>query len=525
MEPVTLRELTKGLSEVARLSADPGDVDALLRRALDALADAIPYDLAAVLELDGDHLTVRCARGPLARPEVFGHDVPVVPGSAVERALESRRARVLSEEEHASGFDPYHGVVDLPDGHGCLVVPLVAADQPLGVMTFDRARCQVYEGSTVDLATIYGQLVALALVAARHARALERDKLRLEEEKRILIRDAREDGAAATLARTRTPAMQRAVELAQQVAATSAPVLINGATGTGKEVLARAVHEWSPRASGPFVKLNCAALPEALIESELFGHVRGAFSGAERDRPGRFSVADGGTLLLDEIGDMPPPVQAKLLRVLQEGTFEPVGSDATVRVDVRVIAATHVDLKAAIDGGRFREDLFYRIGLFPITIPPLRERREDVLDIAERFLEGLARRSGRGPWRLGDGARRRLEGHDWPGNIRELINALERATILAPSGVIEGELALGPRQPTSLTVDGSAEQVLVGNGEAWPTLEELERTYLRRVLQRTGGKIYGEDGAAQIVGLKPTTLQSRLEKRGLKGAVGRRKGG
>lgn len=481
MESVTLRELTRGLSEVARLSADPGDVDALLRRALDALADAIPYDLAAVLELDGDHLTVRCARGPLARPEVFGHGVPVVPGSAVERALESRRARVLGEEEHASGFDPYHGVVELPDGHGCLVVPLVAADQALGVMTFDRARCQVYEPATVDLATIYGQLVALALVAARHAQALERDKRRLEEENRLLIQDSSDDSPSATLSHSRAPAMQRAVELARQVAGTDAPVLVSGETGTGKEVLARAIHEWSGRAKGPFVKINCAALPESLIESELFGHVRGAFSGAERDRPGRFQMADGGTLLLDEIGDMPLAAQAKLLRVLQEGTFEPVGSDATVRVDVRLIAATHVDLKAAIDAARFREDLFYRIGLFPIALPPLRERVADVVGIAERFLEGLARRSGRGPWQLGEEARRRLVDHAWPGNVRELINALERATILVPRGVIEGELAVGPAPrsspsarggaspgPESLTVREHGEQVVRDVGDAWP---------------------------------------------------------
>ncbi|MEL6189572.1 MAG: sigma 54-interacting transcriptional regulator, partial [Myxococcota bacterium] len=355
---------------------------------------------------------------------------------------------------------------------------------------------------------------------------------------RLLILDSSDDSPSATLSHSRAPAMQRAVELARQVAGTDAPVLVSGETGTGKEVLARAIHEWSGRAKGPFVKINCAALPESLIESELFGHVRGAFSGAERDRPGRFQMADGGTLLLDEIGDMPLAAQAKLLRVLQEGTFEPVGSDATVRVDVRLIAATHVDLKAAIDAARFREDLFYRIGLFPIALPPLRERVADVVGIAERFLEGLARRSGRGPWQLGEEARRRLVDHAWPGNVRELINALERATILVPRGVIEGELAVGPAPrsspsarggaspgPESLTVREHGEQVVRDVGDAWPTLEELETNYLRQVLDHTGGKVYGQDGAARIVGMKPTTLQSRLEKRGLKGPSGRRKGG
>lgn len=515
--------MTRDLSEVALLSARPDDVDALLRRVLDALADAIPYDLAAILELRDGHLTVRCARGPLAAPSIFGHGFPIRPGSAVERALESRRARVMGRDEHEAGFDPYHGVVELPDGHGCLVVPLVAADRALGVMTFDRAQCEVYDSATVELATIYGQLVALALVAARHAATLEAERGRLEEQNRILTAEARPDaGAGSLLAATRSPTMRRVVSLARQVAVTDAPVLITGETGTGKEVLARAIHEWSPRGAGPFVKINCAALPETLLESELFGHVRGAFSGAERDRPGRFLIADGGTLLLDEIGDMPLPAQAKLLRVLQEGTLEPVGSDRTVEVDVRVLAATHVDLPRAIERGRFREDLYYRLSLFPLELPPLRDRSEDVVPLAERFLAEHARRTGRGPWQLSPAAKERLEAHGFPGNVRELVNALERSTILRPSGLIDDELMLAPPaaprgEPRTaglsslLSRPGPREEL----GAGWPTLEEVEVDYLRRTLERTRGRIYGPGGAAELSGLKPTTLQSRLVKRGL----------
>ena len=509
--PTSLREVTRGLSEVARLSVRPDDVDALLRRALDALADAVPYDLAAVLELRGNDLAVRCARGPLAHPKVLRHEFRLEPGSAVERALETRRARVMSHDEHEAGFDPYHGVLDLPDGHGCLVVPLVAADQALGVMTFDRARCESYEPATVELATIYGQLVALAMFAARHAEQLEKDKQRLEEENRLLVEETRADGdAGALLAATLSPAMGRVVGLARQVATTDAPVLITGETGTGKEVLARAIHEWSPRARQPFLQINCAALPESLLESELFGHVKGAFSGAERDRPGRFLVAHGGTLLLDEVGEMPLAAQAKLLRVLQEGTLEPLGSDLSVQVNVRVVAATHVDLVQAIREGCFREDLYYRLGLFPLELPPLRQRAEDLIPLSERFLAGLAARTGRGPWRLGSVARARIEQHTFPGNVRELINALERATILCPSGVIDEAVVLGPGGARA-----SDAQPEAGFGPPFPTLAELETAYLQEVLQHTGGKIYGPDGAASVIGLKPTTLQSRLAKRGL----------
>lgn len=531
MEATKLRDLTRGLSEVARLSADPGDVDALLRSALDALSEAIPYDLAAVLELREQELVVRCARGPLANSAVVGHEVEIHPGSAIHGALESRRARVMGPEEHEAGEDPYHDVVELPDGHGCLVVPLVAADQALGVMTFDRARCQVYDTATVELASIYGQLVALALVAAQHAETLHREKRQLEEQNRILVEDRAEETASGQLAMSGSPAMRRAVELARQVAVTEASVLITGETGTGKEVLARAIHEWSGRSKKPFVKINCAALPESLIESELFGHVKGAFSGADKERPGRFLAADGGTLLLDEIGDMPLAAQAKLLRVLQEGTIEPVGSDRTVAVDVRVLAATHVELKGAILEGLFREDLYYRIGLFPIELPPLRARGDDVLRIADGFLTQHARRTGRGPWTLGRAAGQRLLAHAWPGNVRELVNALERATILLPRGEISEDqfpvetfaVSVPPSSPDRLTpVSGRAQVASLLGGTEWPTLEAFETEYLRSTLERTAGKIYGPEGAAELAGLKPTTLQSRLEKRGLKKRGGRK---
>src|SRR5690606_37865212 len=217
------------------------------------------------------------------------------------------------------------------------------------------------------------------------------------------------------------------VRVAKQVAASQLPVLIGGETGSGKEVLAQAIHAWSPRSEGPFVKLNCAAIPENLVESELFGHVKGAFSGAAMARRGRFLTANGGSILLDEIGDMPLGAQAKLLRVLQEGTFEALGSDDTIRVDVRVIAATHTDLREAVQNGTVREGLYDRLAGFPIQLPALRDRVEDIPIIASEVLERLAAKTGRGPWTLSNPALERLVAHPWPGNVRELANVLERA--------------------------------------------------------------------------------------------------
>ena len=503
-------DLTSELREIAALASNPARVDDLLERALDALEQGIPYDLAAVLELDGDHLRVRCARGPLADDRVRRHIVSLAEHPELRRTLETRRPRTLDERDHEAGSDPYHGLLDLPDGHSCMVVPLFAADRTLGALTFDRTRCAPYEPALVDLAAVYGQIISLALSAAEQAALLGRYRGRLEERNRLLEGEVTgQTSAGEQIERSTSEPMRRLAQHARQVAVTDAPVLIHGETGSGKEVLARAIHGWSRRANGPFVKLNCAALPEGLVESELFGHKRGAFSGATADRPGRFAVANGGTLLLDEIGDLPPGAQAKLLRVLQEGSFEPVGSDRTIVVDVRILAATHVDLERAIEEGRFRRDLYYRLNVFPLAVPPLRERDEDVPRLARDVLADLARRTGRGPWTIADSDRERLRTYPWPGNVRELVNVLERATVLSP----KGELCI------DLPESGGG---LASAAASLAPLSEVERAHVQRVLAATGGRIYGAGGAAEILGLKPSTLQSRMRKLGIeRGAAAR----
>jgi transcriptional regulator with GAF, ATPase, and Fis domain len=508
-----LVDLTSDLRDIATLAAHPTKVDDLLVRALDYLGEVIPYELAAVLELVDDELRVRCARGPLASEAVHRHAVALSTHPTLRRVLETRRARVMSDHLHADeDGDPYDGVLDLPHGHSCMVVPLHAGDRTLGMMSFDNRECGLYDANVVNLAAIYGQIIALALVAAEQAMLLDRYRAQLERLNAVLVEEVtgRTD-AAALLDESTSPAMRTVVRMARQVAVTDVPVLVTGETGTGKEVVARAIHGWSRRHSAPFVTLNCATLPEQLIESELFGHRRGAFTGATADRTGRFAAANGGTLFLDEIGEMPVALQAKLLRVLQEGTFEPLGSDQTVKVDVRILAATNVQLETAIAEGRFREDLYYRLSVFPIELPPLRERMDDVPVIAASVLRAIAMRTGRGPWTLPSATIDRLRAHEWRGNIRELINVLERATILQQPGPLEVDLPQSGRR--SAVMPALPERA---DASRVRTLVEVEREHIESVLARVGGKIYGTDGAAALLGLKPSTLQSRMQRLGLR---------
>ncbi|HPF70238.1 MAG TPA: sigma 54-interacting transcriptional regulator, partial [Candidatus Krumholzibacteria bacterium] len=302
----TLYDATRDLKELAGLAAEPASLDTMLERALESLQALVPHDLAAVLALDGDRLRVVAARGRLVSDAVRRHTLDLRTHPSIRRALETRRPLVLEEHDHAGPErDPYHGVVDLPDGHACMVVPLHAGDRVLGLMTFDRTVCGAYDPTIVALAEAYAQIIALAFRSAEQSDLLERYRRLLDERYRLLSEDSGPACRAVdVLEQSRSPLMQGLVRQARQVALTDAPVLIVGETGTGKEVLAQAVHCWSPRRAGPFLKINCAAIPETLIESELFGHVKGAFTGAAADRPGRFLAANGGTLLLDEIGDM-----------------------------------------------------------------------------------------------------------------------------------------------------------------------------------------------------------------------------
>jgi two-component system, NtrC family, nitrogen regulation response regulator GlnG len=303
----------------------------------------------------------------------------------------------------------------------------------------------------------------------------------------------------------RSPAMQEIYRSIARLMGTDLSVLITGESGTGKELVARALHDFGKRRNGPFVAINMAAIPRELIESELFGHERGAFTGALQRRLGRFEMADQGTLFLDELAELPLDGQVKLLRVLQEREFERVGSSHSIRVDVRLIAATNRDLEAQVAAGRFREDLFYRVSVLPIRVPALRERAEDIPLFAQYFVNEFHRILGTTPRTIAPDASQLLLDYRWPGNVRELKNVIERACVLTRRDTIQAsDLRLTPNQ-----------RAIPAPDEPLTTLDEHERSYLRRVLASTNGRIEGPRGAAAILGINPSTLRSRLRRLGI----------
>ncbi|MBI2205114.1 MAG: sigma 54-interacting transcriptional regulator [Candidatus Rokubacteria bacterium] len=334
----------------------------------------------------------------------------------------------------------------------------------------------------------------------KKAEELERVKARLEEENTYLQEEIKTQHNFEEIV-GQSSAVRRALRALETVAPTDACVLVLGETGTGKELVARALHDLSARRRTPLVKVNCAAIPAGLIESELFGHERGAFTGAISRAIGRFELADGGTILLDEIGELPLDLQAKLLRVLQDGEFERVGSARTNKVDVRVVAATNRDLEAAVREGRFRQDLYYRLNVFPIRVPPLRERKEDVSLLAKYFVARYAAKFGKRIDAIPRTAMDALRAYPWPGNVRELENVIERAVILSQGP----ELKLGEWPPRGV----------VPREARLLTLDEVERDHITAVLDLTGWRVSGAQGAATLLGLKPTTLEARMKKLGI----------
>lgn len=336
----------------------------------------------------------------------------------------------------------------------------------------------------------------------------------LERENEILLADVRENFGHIV---GESLALKKVLSQIATVAPTDAGVLVLGESGTGKELVARAVHELSPRKARPLVRVNCASIPKELFESEFFGHVRGAFTGAIKDRTGRFELAEGGTLFLDEVGEIPLELQGKLLRVLQEGQFERVGDERTRRVNVRIIAATNRDLQAEAKAGRFRLDLYYRLSVFPIEVPPLRDRREDIEPLAAHFVRLAARRLGVPLPRMTKACLQELRSYDWPGNIRELQNVIERAVILSRGERLHVELPRAGHPAHRPTTTATLHAPDVGT-VAEPSLDELasrKRAIVEAALARTKGKIYGPDGAAALLRMKPTTLASMIKRQNL----------
>ncbi|MGA2411521.1 MAG: sigma 54-interacting transcriptional regulator [Candidatus Binataceae bacterium] len=337
---------------------------------------------------------------------------------------------------------------------------------------------------------------------------------RLESENAYLRQEVRNASGSLEFLGT-SAGIRRVFEQIELVAPTDAAVLILGETGVGKELVAHAIHEQSLRRDRSLVKINCSTIPRELFESEFFGHVKGAFSGALTDRVGRFQLADGGTLFLDEIGDLPPEMQPKLLRVLQDGKFERVGDNRTRHADVRIVAATNHALDALVRAGQFREDLYYRLSVFPIEVPPLRERKDDIPLLAARFLEDACKRFKRPALQLFTAQRQQLQNYNWPGNVRELKNVIERGVIASRFGTLRLDLPSGNRSQRRGLRNTQPSQ------EQPEVIRDKEMTCMMRdnmtaALRRSNGRIYGPGGAADLLGMKPTTLNTRLKKLGLK---------
>jgi transcriptional regulator with GAF, ATPase, and Fis domain len=390
-------------------------------------------------------------------------------------------------------------------GRSVMALPLHFSERIGGCLYFGKRRPNWFDDADIEIASAIAAQVVLAIEHQRLGE--ERGRTRRLEERLESLRTELGERYGFDRIIGRAPVFREALQHAAKVALTDTTVLLTGESGTGKELVAHAIHHGSARSSGPFVAVNCAAIPDTLLESELFGHERGAFTGADRQRPGRFEQAQGGTLFLDEVGELSPAVQAKLLRVLQEREFQRVGGATTLRADVRVIAATNRDLGREVAAGRFRDDLFYRLNVFAVHLPPLRERGDDVLLLADAFVREIGGRMGKGEPGLSRDAREVLLQHAWPGNIRELSNAIERALIVSDGGLLTAaQLAIAaprPRATAPVTEEPTAER---------HSLADWERQMVTDALRTAKGN---RSRAAAILGLTRSQLYTRLKRFGL----------
>jgi len=422
-------------------------------------------------------------------------------GSRVGKAFDSRQP-FLSTLRSGSKF--YEDPPLLNEGmHTALVIPMLVDGKPIGTFNVNFGEERALEQVDVDLLGKIANQIGIAVANSRAFQLIRRTTEGLKRENEYLLRLMQPEKSSLFLD---TPSLRRSLDRLMTLAKVDATVLIGGETGTGKGVLARALHEWSSRRKVPLVKCDCAALTPTLIESELFGHEKGAFTGAHTRRIGRFELANGGTLFLDEICEMPLETQAKLLGVLQDRQVQRVGGTTSISVDIRVIAASNRDLRVEVERGTFREDLYYRLNVLNVYLPPLRERTEDILPLVAHFVRVFDRTLGRSVESISPSARSSLMSYQWPGNIRELENVIERAVLLSRGTVLELDDVLAPAPHRAKAPDRRPEML---------PLAEVEARHIRAVLEETEWRIAGPRGAAQILGLHPNTLRSRMEKLGI----------
>jgi PAS domain S-box-containing protein len=498
-QPMRLTERARGLFEIfaARATAELTrlQADRKLRQQERQFAGVVSSAMDTIVELDAE---LRIKLMNPAGHEAFGCDASAVLEQPFDQFLRddaTRRVRALAKElTHGPPADRQRWIAGLnarrADGSEFVAEATMSQLEVEHEMRF----------------TLILRDVQSRLDAEQHIRALT-------EERAVLLEELDELYHVSGIIGSSEP-MRAVMDDIGRVAPTDSTVLLLGESGTGKELFARAVHRISKRAEKPLIKLNCAALPAHLVESDLFGHEKGAFTGAVSARRGRFAMADGGTIFLDEIGELPLELQAKLLRVLQEGEFEPVGGARTVTVDVRVVAATNRDLEAMVRSGTFREDLFYRLFVFPVRIPALRERGEDIVALAENFMNEYARRAGCVLKPLSLEQRTRLARYQWPGNVRELQNVIDRAVILSSGDELGLDRALpgGPEKSRRTESAPGAVQEVLTDGQ----VRDFERANTLRALRVCEGRVSGAGGAAQLLGVRPSTLASRLKSLGIR---------
>lgn len=495
-------DASQALLSIALDLSAPLAVKDRLYRALASVCVALSCDAAAILELVGEELVPLATHG--LAPEVLGRRFARREHPRLDLVI-VRRAPVRFASDSPLP-DPYDGLLLVnPDAtrdvHACLGCPLIADGNVVGILTADALEPGAFDQLDDHLLQMLGALTGAALHTARLIDALEGASRHHQQVAAVLSRDAAlRDGGTQILGTS--AAIQRVRDEIELVASSDFAVLITGETGVGKELVARSIHQQSRRAEQPLIYVNCAALPESLVESELFGHLRGAYTGANNDRAGKFEIADRGTLFLDEIGELPLSVQPKLLRALQEGEIQRVGSDKLRHVDVRVVAATNRDIAREVAAGRFRSDLFHRLNMYPIHVPPLRERRSDVALLAGFFLDLYRRRLGFSSVRLTEAAREVITVADWPGNVRELDHLLGRAVLRAGAGkasgaalVLEAQLIQFDGTLREVTVVPERSDAAADHGVLVPiagmtlrdALDETKRTLVQRALEDSGG--------------------------------------
>jgi formate hydrogenlyase transcriptional activator len=500
------------LLAVSQAVAAHTDLGALLRDLATALRGHLPPGYLSFALIEPDHRSAKLQFlepiGGVAAPDPA--DTPTeLPASESPTALvwSTQQPLWLDVDGKDDRFPVLRAAYARQGVRAACFVPLTTPRRKLGAMGFTSFAPVAPAAADIEFAALVGRLVALAVESALTRQELQRANDRLAAEKLYLEEEIRTDRRMDEII-GEGAALRDVLRQVEVVAPTDSAVLITGETGTGKELIARAVHRASQRRDRTFVKLNCAAIPMGLLESELFGHEKGAFTGAVERRVGRFELADGGTLFLDEVGDIPQELQPKLLRVLQEQEFERLGSGKTIKVDVRLVAATHRNLAKMVAEGKFRSDLFYRLHVFPIAIPPLRDRREDIPRLVRHFVAIFARRFGKRIEIIPRDTMAALERYAWPGNVRELEHLIERAVILSPADELRVPLM-------ELVPVAEPEGVNAGTLHSAGTLRDNERDLIRRTLEECGWVVGGPDGAAARLGLKRTTLMSRIKKLGL----------